>query len=273
MTEIEALPHPFDGAIELTAGDDGLVRGRTRAEYMNMVGPFGGITAATLLSAVQGRPDCLGEPLSLTVNFAGPIADGEFEITARAVRTNRSTQHWALELVQDGAVATTATAVFGYRRDTWADAETDMPSVPAPEDIAPGGFPDFVAWARNYDFRFLDGALPGENPGEHPDSTTTVWVRDKPSRPLDFTTLTAMADIFYPRVFLRRGQFLPAGTVTLTVYFLADAAELAANGDAHLLGRARAHRFSRGFFDQSAQLWSRTGGLLATTHQLVYFKG
>ena len=65
---------------------------------------------------------------------------------------------------------------------------------------------------------------------------------------------------------------VPAGTVTITIYFHAGSAELLANGCDFLLGQAQAQAFRNGFFDQSAQLWSRTGVLLATTQQLVYFK-
>jgi hypothetical protein len=36
-----------------------------------MAGPFGGVTAATLLRAIEVHPDCLGEPVAPTVNFAG----------------------------------------------------------------------------------------------------------------------------------------------------------------------------------------------------------
>ncbi|RAY14822.1 thioesterase family protein [Actinomadura craniellae] len=272
MTEIEAPPHPFDAAITLTPAAGGALRGRTRPEYANMVGPFGGVTAATLVQAVQQHPDRLGDPLSLTVNYTAPIADGDFDITARAVRTNRTNQHWLLELEQDGVVATTATAVFGTRRDTWSDTEPDMPSVPSPDAVPARGLSDFIAWSHNYEMRFVEGGIPAQDAGEHPDSTTTLWVRDTPSRPLDFPALTSLCDVFYPRVFLRRGRYVPAGTVSLTVYFHADAAEIAAQGDGHILGTARAHRLSRGYFDQTAQLWGRDGTLLATTHQWVYFK-
>ena len=51
-----------------------------------------------------------------------------------------------------------------------------------------------------------------------------------------------------------------------------SAEELAAQGDDYVLGTARTNRFSRGYFDQTAQLWGRTGTLLASTHQWVYFK-
>jgi len=44
-------------------------------------------------------------------------------------------------------------------------------------------------------------------------------------------------------------------------------------GNRHLLGVARAQAYRDGFFDQSAEVWSPEGELLATSHQLVYFKG
>ncbi|MBM4721152.1 hypothetical protein GS449_24190 [Rhodococcus hoagii] len=122
-------------------GAPGVFLGHTSPAYANMVGPFGGITAATLLRAVLQHPERLGDPLSLTVNFAGPIADGAFEVSARPTRTNRSTQHWNIELAQDGVVTTTATAVFGNRRDTWASTEIEAPPPPPADDVAAAGFP------------------------------------------------------------------------------------------------------------------------------------
>ncbi|WP_420752694.1 acyl-CoA thioesterase [Rhodococcus sp. O3] len=265
--------HVFDDAVALVAADAHRYTGRTHPAYANMVGPFGGITAATLLRAVQQHPVVLGVPLSLTVNYCGPLADGEFEIVARPVRTNRSTQHWSIELSQEGAVTTTATAVFGTHRETWSSTEAVAPDAPPAQDAAQQSLPEFIAWSRNYEMRFVEGAVPGPETGENPDSTTTLWVRDTPPRPLDFAALTALADVFFPRVFLRRGQYMPAGTVSLTVYFHADEHALARQSDASVLATARSQHFGKGYFDQSGELWSSDGELLATTHQLVYFKG
>lgn len=272
MTETLAPPHPFDAALELKPMTPGLSTGHTSAAYNNMVGPFGGVTAATLLGAVQQHPERLGEPLSLTVNFAGPITEGAFEITARPVRTNRTTQHWSIELVQDGVMATTATAVFGIRRQTWESTEITMPTVPASDDVAVQPFPEFIAWAQNYEMRFVEGAVPDVESVAHPDSVSTLWVRDSPSRQLDFLSLTSLCDVFFPRIFLRRGKMAPAGTVSLTIYFHADAAVLEQQSDRAVLGTARTQRFGKGYFDQSAELWSCDGELLAVTHQIVYFK-
>lgn len=258
--------HPFDAAITLESG----MFGRTHPAWENMVGPFGGITAATLLHAVERHPDRHGDPLALTVNYLAPIADGEFRITARPVRTNRTNQHWTLELSQDDEPKSTATAVFGVHRDTWSDAELATPAAPAPEELPAGGMPDMIKWSGNYDMRFVDGGIPQGEPS--PSSTTTLWVRDANGRALDYPALAAIGDIFYPRVFLRRGKFVPSGTISITMYFHASPDELRSQGDDYVLGSARASRFSGGYFDQTARLWARSGALLATTHQLVYFK-
>lgn len=263
--------HDFDAAIDLEPLGDGRFRGHTHPAYANMVGPFGGITAAVLTRAVEVHPDRLGEPLALTVNYAGPVADGEFEIRLDAVRTNRTTQHWTLELTQDGAVATTATAVLGQRRETWSDTEARMPQAPPPDELPVSPVPP-VTWAQRYEMRFAEGPVPGHGVKPADTSTSTLWVRDSPTRPLDFTALTALCDIFVPRVYIRQARMMPAGTVSLTVHFHAVGDELRDQGDDYVLASASASRFSAGWADQSATIWSRAGVLLATTHQLVYFK-
>jgi acyl-CoA thioesterase len=265
--------HPFDTAIHLDVIDRGARRGRTHPEWANMVGPFGGITAAAMIRAIETHPERMGEPLALTVNFAAPIADGSFDLALRAARTNRTNQHWIVELTQDGEVKATATAVFAITRDSWIDTEARPPSVPAPEQVTPSSMAHVIAWSKLYDMRFVEGPLPGDDPQPSPSSTTTLWVRDQAQRAVDYPALAALCDIFYPRVYRRRGAVLPAGTISLTTYFHADQRQLDALGSDYVLGTAHANRFTGGYFDQSAQIWTRNGALLATTHQIVYFKG
>src|ERR1700733_13687608 len=194
--------HPFDRAVTLEVVDDDVVRGKTRPEWANIVRPFGRDTAATLLRAIQLHPDCLGEPVALTVNFAAPIADGDFEISRRAPRTNRTNQHWIVELSQDGAVKTTATAIFGIRRDTWSDTEAEPPAAPPPEQISRSSRGNLPVWVDMYDMRFAEGSFSGGAVQTGSSSTTTLWVRDAAPRAVDFSALTAMSDIFFPRVYL-----------------------------------------------------------------------
>lgn len=263
----------FDSAIALQPQADGSFVGHTSPPYANMVGPFGGVTAAQALNAVLQHPQRLGEPVALTVNFCAALADGPFTVTARPARTNRSTQHWAVEMQQGAEVVLTATAFTAVRRDTFAAEEHALPVVPAPADVPLPAGRGRVEWINRYEMRFVEGGYPGAWDGaDHGASRTRLWVRDNPPRPLDYPSLAAMADIFFPRVWLRRSKFVPIGTVTMTVYFHADAAQLAATGSGYLLGQAQGQAFRKGYFDHAAQLWNEAGNLLATTHQVVYYK-
>ncbi len=264
--------HALDTAIALQPLGDGRFTGNTSAAYANMVGPFGGVTAATALNAVLQHPALLGEPVALTVNYAAALADGPFEVTARAARTNRSTQHWVVEIVQAGETVLTVTALTATRRETWGVDELAAPHMPTPEAVGKPNMAAPVEWVKRYDIRITEGAIPAAWDGSGDASRTTLWMRDQPARALDFCSLAAMADVFYPRVWLRRATRVPAGTVSMTVYFHAGGAQLAAVGSGWLKGQAQAQAFRNGFFDQTAQVWSEAGQLLATTHQVVYFK-
>lgn len=267
--------HPFDEATRLTGAPDHC-HGQTSPRYANMIGPFGGIVAATLLRAVMDHPDRRGDPLALTVNFAAPIGEARFDIDPKQVRTNRSTQHWTIALAQEGETAATATVVLASRRQTWSSTELPYPAVPeatAGVRVAGEGLP---AWLKSYDIRLLQGGIPPLLPitGEEAfrGSVSLQWVRDEPPRPMDFPSLTAICDTFFPRIYVRRSQLVPAGTVSFTVYFHVDGTALSALGDKAVLGHARANRFHNNYFDQTAEVWTPDGQLLATSSQVVYYK-
>lgn len=265
--------HALDQAVALERVGENLVRGRTVDAWANMVGPFGGTTAAVMLQAILQHPERRGDPLALTLNYAGPVADGGFEVEVRPARTNNSNQHWWLEMRQGGQVVTTATAITALRRETWSETEAAPPAVPAPEDLAPAGSDRGVRWVENYDMRFVTGGWEAVANGEASrESTTTMWIRDEPTRALDHVSLTALCDSFFPRSFLRLGRPVPAGTVTLSIHYLATAEEIAAQGTDFILGSVHSRRFHGNYHDETARLWSRSGTLLATSHQLMYFK-
>ena len=274
----ETQAHSLDQAVRLTPTSEGEYQGATSDLYWNLIGPFGGTTAATLLQAVLLHPKRLGAPVALTVNFAGAVARGAFTVRARAVRTNRSTQHWYVEQLQPNAqgqleVQTTATVITGLRRGAFQIVENTMPEVAQPQDVKQTHIRGGPSWFACYEVRPVKGAPPLVwNGADAGDSLNQMWLRDAPARALDYLSLTASADFFYPRIWRRRATQVPMGTVTMTTYFHADDAALAAAGDDYLFAQARGQAFFKGFFDHSAQLWSRQGALLATSHQIFYFK-
>lgn len=272
--------HPLDKALALEHSDirAGQFTGAMGRDYWNMVGPFGGTTAATMLQSVLKHPDLLGDPVALTVNYAAAVSLGNFEILAVPVRTNRSTQHWTIQMSQADAegrpqITTTGTVVTAVRRETWGANDLPMPDVPSPEAVARLAIgPQGVAWLQRYEMRPVSGTLPTRWDGSGDHSETLMWLRDDPVRPLDFASLAALSDTFYPRVWLRRATPVPIGTVSITTYFHTDASLLHEVGTGYLLGRATGQQFRNGYFDQAAQLWSESGALLATSNQIVYFK-
>ncbi|MGD9395637.1 MAG: thioesterase family protein [Candidatus Thorarchaeota archaeon] len=263
--------HPFDQAVELASTSPNAYQGRIPQTYANIVGPFGGVIVAVILNGILSHKECQGEPISLTVNFSGPIADAPFDLVVRLMRTNRSNQHWIAELTQDSQIAATATAVLATRKETWVMSDASTPIAPKPEEIVSWSAPPEPQWLRRYDFKFIRGEfILSDQPAK--DSESLLWVRDEPERPLDFLSLAAIIDVFFPRVFIRRQKLGVAATVSITTHFHADTSSLARQASRPILAAARGQRFYRGYFDQVAELWSDDGELLASSIQMVYFK-
>jgi acyl-CoA thioesterase len=265
--------HLFDEATAVSAGDSRW-RGSTSDNYWAFVGPFGGATAATILRALIDHPERSGDPLALTVNYCAPIAQGAFDLDVCLVKANRSSQHWCVELTQDGGeVATLATAVFAERRPSWSHQPATFPNATPFERIMP--YPRLaMSWANQYDFRFVEGEPKfGSGPaGAMLDARSKLWISDRIPRKIDALSLMAMSDAFFGRIFHARQELVPVGTVSLATYFHASSADLAHENITCVLGVADAKIFHRSYGDQNGELWSPSGRLLATTTQIAYFK-
>jgi acyl-CoA thioesterase len=257
----------------LILGPDDVWHGTMGDAYGNMVGPFGGLVAALLFKAAFDHPDRQGLPVALTVNFCAALKKGDFTIRARAARINRSTQHWTMELAQgDDGIFATGTAIFGARPETFSHFPAAVTQA-APFDSLERALVHGSDWVGRYDLRFAEGALDRTGTGDDVGSARSLlWIRDDPPRQLDFVGLAAICDIFFGRIIHVRRRMVPFGTITMTAYFHASEADLARQGDAPVLGLADARIFERGYHDQSAELWSTDGRLLATSHQAVYYR-
>jgi acyl-CoA thioesterase len=266
--------HPLDEASRLVPLGEGWHAGATHPAYANMAGPFGGATAAALLNAVLVDMRRSAEPIALTVNFCGPIADGEFEIETKLQRGGKTTQHWSMELKQKGAVLATASAVCGARKPVWSHYPVKGPSAPSREDAPEMSKTGRPEWTRRYSFRFVEGGLDNfpRDDGLVHSARTLAWIQDAPERPLDFLSLAALSDAFFVRIMHARGTFQPMATVSLTTYFHVGEDELAAIGATPLLGEADAAIFHNGFADQSCALWTPDGRLLANGVQITWYK-
>jgi acyl-CoA thioesterase len=274
MAQSATAGHLFDDATRVSPGDSRWT-GHTSTDYWAFVGPFGGVTAATMLRAIVEHPQRSGDPLALTVNFCAPIAEGAFDLDVRLVKANRSTQHWSVELTQEGTdVATFATAVFAARRPSWSHQPMSLPHAKPFEQTPPYQKTAAASWVQQYDLRFVDGhpKLGGMAHTGPASAFSKAWIGDRIPRKIDALSLMAMSDAFFARIFHVRNEVVPFGTVSLTTYFHTDAAELMAPDITRVLAVADAKIFHKSFSDQTGELWSPDGRLLATTHQIAYFK-
>ena len=272
--------HVFDEAVKLVStGSLGQWQCQVHPAYANMIGPYGGITLAQALHAIMIDPRRHGDPTSITMNYVAPVDSSTPEIIATLKRTNRSTQHWTADFIQNGEIVACAMILCAVRKGTFDHIHVSMPQVPSPESLSrsQARFPE---WVSRYDMRYVTGepslSLTNAEVGEpalNASSKTVVWIKDTPNRPIDFQSLSAITDAFYPRIYILRPRFIPAGTVSITVYFHVCADDLKSIGSDYLLGDASGTVFHRSFADQTVMLWTRSGRLLATSTQCVYFKG
>jgi acyl-CoA thioesterase len=269
--------HSLDAALQMAPAGDGRLSGVTSDAYWNFAGPFGGYVAALFMKAVMGDARRLGPPVAQTVNFCGPLAKGAFEIAVKIARGGKATQHWSLELLQGEDILATCSIVCANRRETFAHQVAVAPDVPTANSVPVVASNPRLPWLAAYEFRFVEGMGPtfGTRPpeGQLGPSRTVLWLRDRPDRTLDFPALAGLSDCFILRLLQMRGTMVPMSTVSMTTYFHADEAELAAQGAQPLLGVADAKRFRANFHDQQMELWSadrRT--LLATGIQTVWYK-
>src|SRR5699024_12616675 len=143
--------HTFDNATYVNQQETGLYYGHTSANNKNMIGPFGGVIASTLLLSILEHHDCIGNPVSLTVNYAAPVKDKDFKIIAKPTRTNRSTQHWYVELLQNEQTVISSTAVTALKRNTWSSTELAIPEAHTFTEVHKLPMLDVPTWVQNYD--------------------------------------------------------------------------------------------------------------------------
>jgi hypothetical protein len=132
-----------------------------------------------------------------------------------------------------------------------------------------------MTWTHQYDFRFVEGepsfyGTPSLSPPLS--AFSKQWIGDHVPRKIDMLSLMSMSDAFFGRVFLARRELIPFGTVSITTYFHTASEELADEDISHVLAVADAKIFHKSYGDQSGELWSPNGRLLATTTQIAYFK-
>ncbi len=265
--------HALDQSIQMEQIEPGHFTGPPPKLYWNLVGPYGGISAAIAIHAVMQCDGAIGEPLALTINFTAPVLDTSYDLIVENIRTGRTTQHWIFHMDQtkpDGSVARVLQGMvtMGVRRDVWSAQTLQAPkAIRSPEDSHKRSERHGIEWFNRYELRFTNNPMKSENPSE----PTLTWVRDNPPRPLDYPALAAICDSFFPAIFAERRDTMPIATVTMNTYFHTSSEEMARIGSDYLLAGSRSHVYHDGFFDAEGKMWAGDR-LIATSQQVMWYR-
>ena len=264
-----ASMNEFDESIELAPAGLHEWTGRADPRREATTGMFGGWTAALLLKAVRSDAVDAGSPVSLSVHFVNAVIPGSaLTVRTRPVGGSRALSTWQAELLPQGAQgpAAIATVVLAKRRETFGFTDAVMPEAPPPDTLPqfhpPGAFGQSSRIRPVQGFPLFDRA----------DARSVLWVRETSGRAIDAIQLAYLADNYPPRSWSRRSEPGPYSTITLSVYFPATDAELAAVGDDDVLLDVAGSRAESSTVAAHARIWSRGGVLLATTEQLGWFR-
>jgi acyl-CoA thioesterase len=254
-------------SLTLRPDGDGRWLAHADPDHQSITGMFGGWTAGVLLGAIMRTSEGAAAPSAMTVNYLGAVPPGDdVAVTVEHLGGGRSIGHWRAEVRPTTADDLLATALVAMtsRRPSEPHLQVTMPDAPDPAGLERIFAPS--PQGLHSDIRLVSGEY---NSG---DSRSSGWVRDVSGRPLDHLQLAYLADQYAPRSFFWGEGFRPSATISMSVYFHATDAELAAVGDDYILNEATGTRAEQSTSGQQARLWSRSGTLLATTEQLCWYR-
>lgn len=230
-------------------------------------GPNGGYLAAIVLRAVLAEvDDPARRPRSMTLHYLRPPAEGPCEVEVTVERAGRGLSTVTARLSQDGRDCVVALVALGVVRHGPELHDHPAPAVPAAADVPPPPErttvgPD-VPFRHRFEVRPTFGPAPFSNGDE---ALTGGWIRTADSDPVDEVLLAAVADAWSPAVFSKVEVPVGVPTVDLTIHFRNTPSE----EPGWCLVRFRTLEASEGYLEESGEVWSADGTLLAESRQLA----
>ncbi|MEK9819644.1 MAG: thioesterase family protein [Pseudomonadales bacterium] len=241
-----------------------------------IVGPNGGYLAALLLKVMRDQlahdPRVEGKKptRSLTLQYLNPSKPGPATISVRNEKVSKRLAVITARLEQAGVLITLATAHFGDARMAVNFKDHPMPMCDKPSAVAPERWmspahPWYVAFRDQFEQCTTIGSFP---PSQSERALSGGWMRFRDLRPLDDIGLAAISDAWYPSLVTKRlDASFHCPTLEHTVYF--HSAPPVEDLDQFCLVQFEAKASTDGFVEETGCIWSASGQVLATTHQLA----
>jgi acyl-CoA thioesterase len=259
---------------ERTVGVRALSPGRYEAHvdpaWSGPAAPNGGVLAAAMLRAAEAE---LGAPAppprTIAAQYLDAPAPGGVGLGVAILRRGKRVAAADVRMFQAERLMCQATIMFSAPRPQATDLRFDPPSAPRPDEVAPLAFdaaPQAPPVFHQLEVRPTFGGWMFAGACE---AVTGGWLalRDDDA-PIDPARLVAFTDLWWPAVFgvLRAPAAVP--TIQLTVHLRAVATPVAPP----VLARVQTRTIAEGHLEETVELWSTDGVLLAESRQLALLR-
>lgn len=262
----------FGNAMKLVERPDGRFVGQFDRSWWVVVGPNGGVIAALLLRAAQLRAGADRSPRTITIHYVRPPDEGEVELEVLVDQTGRTVSFLTVRMFQNERLIASALVALTTERESPVEWEQRRPpvSLPLEEGFMMGGegIGVDVPIRDRWDQAWTIG-VPG-----HPDTFTVEgfeaggWIRLTDPAPYDAPLIAAMADAWVPAVMVHDDAPVHTPTLELTIHFRLDVEHAGLHPDEHCLAVFRQLSAHQGFLDESGEIWTADGRLLAMCRQM-----
>ncbi|MFI5306206.1 MAG: acyl-CoA thioesterase [Polyangiales bacterium] len=257
----------FDRDTALTSLGQGRFAGRVSEDFWVQSGPNGGYLAAIALRGAMAMvPEPERTPRSLHVRFVTAPTAGPFELHAEVVRSGRSMTTVGVRMQQAGRDFLLASACFSQPFSAVSYQDCRMPEARPLEQSEP--IEKQIPLNQRYDmWRAIGAPL---RTGER--ALTGGYLRFADPRVVDALSLAAFWDAWPPSPFARKleQRFRGAApTVEVTLYFRRPVPLPTATPEDYVLLRVESTMAYEGIAEESAEIWSLDGALLAQGRQLL----
>ncbi|MEO1041900.1 MAG: thioesterase family protein [Pseudomonadota bacterium] len=230
---------------------------------------YGGLSSAICAEAASRLVPDLPAMRSAQVAFLGP-SGGAVRAVPQVIRQGKSATFIAVDLLNDGGLATRTLFVFGKERESELNfldhPFPDVPKVQELEDEPPNPMrPGFLS---NFDIR----PAGGDQPFSGTDETTILWwgrLRERVATETQLRVL-ALGDLTPPGTLPMMTTLAPVSSVNWHFDLLSD--DMATEDGWYLLS-TRAQSAGGGWSAQDMAMWASDGRPIAAGRQLVAIFG
>jgi acyl-CoA thioesterase len=261
----------FDEGIALVPLRDGVYRGHLDRSWWIDRGPNGGYLASLVLAALQREAGPKRLPASLSVHYLDRPEEGDVDLHVRIERVGRSITNVSGRLVQGDRSLALGLGTFSEPRRSGSFEARGAPPVPSPDHIPVVEIPEELIppFARHFEYRQALGGFPYSGGNE---ALVGGWMRSKEPRVVDSLMIPTFADGWFPAVFARLDGPIGVPTLELTVHFRSPLPAEDAVPGAWTLCRFESLHAGHGYIEESGDMWSAEGRLIAQSRQLALYR-